>query len=105
MLFIETPMFTKVVLKWLPDDSYKQLQETLILRPKTGQVIQSSGGIRKMRWNVPGSGKRGGLRVIYYWDVPNHTIYMLLIYKKSKKEDLTPTQIKILRQLVKEWLE
>ena len=105
MLFIETPMFTKLILKWLPDDSYKQLQETLILRPNTGQIIQRSGGIRKMRWNLPGSGKSGGLRVIYYWDVGNDTIYMLLIYMKSKKEDLTAAQIKILRQLVKEWLK
>ena len=87
MLFIETPIFTKLVVKLLPTDSYAELQHTLILRPDTGQIIRGSGGIRKMRWQGQGGGKRGGLRVIYYWDTPNHIFYMLSIYKKSKKKE------------------
>ncbi|WP_448605314.1 hypothetical protein [Thermoflexus hugenholtzii] len=50
-------------------------------------------------------GKRGGLRVIYYWDKPDEIIYMLFIYRKSEREDLTPEQIKVLRGLIKEYLE
>jgi hypothetical protein len=75
------------------------------LRPDTGVIIQHSGGLRKIRWNIPGQGKRGGLRLIYYWDVPDDTIYMLLVFKKSKQEDITQGQLKILRNLVKEWLQ
>ena len=52
-----------------------------------------------------GKGKRGGCRVIYYWDKKHETFYMLLAYAKSKQEDLTPTQMKILTKLVKEELK
>ena len=70
-----------------------------------GSVIPGSGGLRKRRWGIEQQGERGGLRVIYYWDKPSETIYMLLIYRKSEREDLTPDQIKFLRRLIKEYLE
>lgn len=81
------------------------MQEALLLRPETGDLIPQSGGLRKIRWRISGKGKRGGLRVIYYWDAPDDTFFMLAAYKKSKKEDLTKDQIKILRNLVEEWLK
>ena len=105
MLFIETPIFTKLVSELLPDDDYRKIQLALVLRPEAGKIIPGSGGLRKIRWKIHGSGKRGGLRLIYFWDVPEETIYMLLIYKKSKQEDLTPNQLKTLRNLVKEFLK
>jgi mRNA-degrading endonuclease RelE of RelBE toxin-antitoxin system len=105
MIFIETPLFTKLVRELLSDEQYRGLQRTLVLRPDAGAVIRESGGLRKVRWNVAGSGKRGGMRIIYYWDVPNETIYMLLIFKKNRQEDLTREQLKILRNLIKEWLQ
>ena len=105
MLFIETPLFTKQVQKLLDDERYRVLQSSLIIRPDAGELIKGSGGLRKIRWAIPGKGKRGGLRVIYYWDKPVDKIYMLWTYKKSKKEDLTQGQIKLLRGLVKEWLK
>ncbi len=105
MLFIETPVFTKLVTDLIPDDEYRKIQLALVLRPEAGKIIPASGGIRKIRWRIHGSGKRGGLRIIYYWDVPDDTIFMLLIYQKSKQEDLTPNQLKILRNLVKEFIE
>ena len=104
VLFIETSLFTKDIKSLLPDEGYRRLQTALLLRPEMGEVIQHSGGLRKVRWNLPGEGKRGGLRVIYYWDPPE-TIYMLLAYKKSAQEDLTNEQLTILRRLVKEWLQ
>ena len=103
MLFIETSVFTKEIKRLLPDDEYSQLQRDLMLRPEAGRIIKGSGGLRKIRWNLPGEGKRGGLRIIYYFDPPD-TIYMLLPYKKAKQEDLTPEQLKTLKNLVKEWL-
>jgi len=105
MLFIETPIFTKLVTDLIPDDEYRKIQLALVLRPEAGKIIPGSGGLRKIRWKSGSSGKRGGLRLIYFWDVPEDRIYMLLIYKKSKQEDLTPNQLKILRNLVKELLK
>ncbi len=105
MLFIETPIFTKLVSELLPDDDQRKIQLALVLRPEAGKIIPDSGGLCKIRWKIHGSGKRGGLRLIYFWDVPEETIYMLLIYKKTKQEDLTPNQLKTLRNLVKELLK
>lgn len=103
MIFIETSIFTKEVKRLLPDDEYKELQADLMLRPEAGAIIKGSGGLRKIRWNLPGVGKRGALRIIYYFDPPD-TVYMLLPYKKTDQDDLTPSQLKFLRNLMKEWL-
>ena len=103
MIFIETSIFTKEIQKLLPDDEYRKLQQDLLLRPTAGNLIKGSGGLRKIRWKAPGGGKRGGLRIIYYWDSPEK-IYMLFPYKKAEQEDLTPAQIRILKKLVKEFL-
>ena len=103
MIFIETPIFTKLIKKLLPDDGYHQLQIALLLKPNAGKLIRGSGGLRKIRWNIPGRGKRGGLRVIYYWDLPE-AIYLVFAYNKTVQEDITPTQLKILRKLMKEYL-
>ena len=61
-----------------------------------------SGGLRKVRWGKGGRGKRGGVRVIYYWAVSREQLLMLLIYPKSEWDDLTPAQFKVLRQIVEE---
>lgn len=75
------------------------------MRPEAGDLVPGSGGLRKLRWRLMGKGKRGGLRLIYYWDVPDGTIFMLTIYRKSEKDDLTQQQLRILRGLVEEWLK
>ena len=103
VLFIETSIFTKEIQCLLPDDNYRMLQTALMLRPDAGSLIKGSGGLRKIRWNLPGTGKRGALRVIYYWSPPG-TIFMLFPYRKTGQEDLTPDQLKLLRQMVKELL-
>jgi len=103
MIFIETSIFTKQIQRLLPDDSYRMLQSVLMLRPDAGSVIRGSGGLRKIRWSLPGSGKRGALRVIYYWSPPD-TIFMLFPYRKNEQEDLTTDQLKLLRGMVKELL-
>ena len=68
-----------------------------------GDVIQQTGGLRKIRWSAKGKGKRGGVRVIYYYVLPDSQIRLLLIYQKGKQDDLTPEQKKILRQLNERW--
>ena len=104
MIFIETPVFTKEVQKLLDDGELRSLQAALLLRPDAGDLIPGSGGLRKIRWSGGGNGKRGGLRIIYYLDLPD-TIYLLFPYRKSRKEDLTQEQIKILGRLVEAYLE
>ena len=103
MVFIETSIFTKEIQRLLPDKSYRMLQSVLMLRPDAGSVIRGSGGLRKIRWGVPGSGKRGALRVIYFWRPPG-TIFMLFPYRKNEQENLTADQLKLLRGMVKELL-
>jgi hypothetical protein len=86
------------------DDDYARLQATLAMRPALGKVIPSGGGIRKLRWAGSGRGKRGGLRFIYYWQTAHERIWMLLVYPKSARDDLTVEQLRQLRILVKEFL-
>ena len=101
-MIIETPIFTRCVLKLLDDDLYRNLQAVLALRPESGPVISGSGGLRKIRWVATGRGKRGGVRVIYYWVQRRDIILMLYIYPKNKKDDLTAQEVKILRCIIEE---
>jgi hypothetical protein len=64
MRFIETPVFTRAIVANLDDEEYRLLQLALLQRPESGASIPKSGGLRKLRWLLPGRGKRGGLRVI-----------------------------------------
>lgn len=101
MRFIETPVFTAALRRHLDDETYRALQVTLLLRPAQGPLIQGGAGLRKLRWAAPGRGKRGGIRVIYYWDPGIQTFYMLYLYTKNEQGDLTSAQLKILATLVR----
>lgn len=100
MQFIETSVFTRQVTTLLSDDEYRQLQVVLTTRPDSGAVISGSGGLRKIRWSISGRGKRGGVRVIYYWVNKKNQILMLFMYPKNAQNDLTPQQLKTLREVV-----
>jgi hypothetical protein len=100
MQFIETSIFTRQVTSLLTDDEYSQLQVALFTHPDMGAIIPHSGGLRKVRWSMSGRGKRGGVRAIYYWVVAKHQILMLFMYSKNEKDDLTPQQLKVLREIV-----
>ena len=102
MEFIETPTFTRLVTQLLTDEEYREMQNVLVEDPERGDVIKGGGGIRKLRHAVQGRGKSGGVRAIYYWVKDDHQIFMLVIYPKSKKDDLTDKEVAILRELVKE---
>jgi len=73
-----------------------------VAQPERGDIIKSGGGIRKLRHALPERGKNGGVRVIYYWLREDHQIYMLLIYSKSKKDELSERETALPRELVKE---
>jgi hypothetical protein len=100
--FVETSVFTRKITTLLRDDEYSHLQEALLRRPAQGDLIKGSGGIRKLRWADETRGKRGGLRVIYYWHVARELFLMLYIYSKTEQKDLTAVQIASLAKVVRE---
>jgi hypothetical protein len=100
--FVETPVFTASVVRHLDDEAYRRLQIALMLRPEQGPVIAGAAGLRKVRWARPSGGRRGGLRVIYYWSLAESAFYMLYCYAKNEQGDLTPAQAKALGRLVRE---
>lgn len=102
MLFIETPTFTRLIDALLDEEEYAKLQDELLRRPDAGDLIKNGGGIRKLRWKRAGSGKSGGIRVIYYWITEDEQILMLLAYPKNAKDNLTDQETALLRKLVKE---
>jgi len=101
-LFFETTSFTATVGNYLTDDDYRQLQRTLLKNPEAGDLMPRTGGFRKLRWadERRGKGKRGGLRVIYYWLMGNGQFWMFAIYDKDELENLTPEQEKQLKQAI-----
>ena len=103
MIFIETPIFTEDVLNLLSDEEYAEFQKYLADNPLIGDVIQQTGGLRKVRWSAQGKGKRSGVRIIYYHVTPDSQIRLILIYKKGIQDDLTAEQKKMLRQLNESW--
>ncbi|MGH8208867.1 MAG: hypothetical protein ACREU6_04600 [Steroidobacteraceae bacterium] len=103
MVFIETPVFTRQVRELLSDEAYAQFQQCLAAHPQIGDVVQGTGGLRKVRWSVPGGGKSGGVRVIYFHVSAQAQCRMLLIYRKGLKDDLTAAEKKALRKLNQDW--
>ena len=98
MVFIEAPIFTKYIYNYLDDKGYSALQQTLALRPDAGKIIPGSGGLRKLRWAGSGRGKRGGLRIIYYWLREDGQIWLLTLYAKNEAEDIPHSVLKMLRK-------
>jgi len=107
MRFVETVVFTRRITQLLSDDAYTRLQRDLLRNPQVGKVIQGTGGLRKLRWGDESKqrGKRGGLRIIYYWYFSEQEFYMLLAFSKNEQEDLTPDQKRALRTLVEQEFE
>jgi len=101
MLIIETSVFTKQITRLLSEDSYCLLQQWIVQLPERGELIRGSGGCRKIRWRATSRGKRGGIRVIYYWVTEQDQILMLLAYAKNESEDLSNQQMRQLADLVK----
>ena len=102
MEFIETQRFSDVLYDYLDENSYLELQISLIERPDHGDIIPGGGGIRKLRFAAQGKGKRGGVRVIYYWVTEAGQIYLLTLYPKGRKDNLTDAEVAEFRDLVKE---
>ena len=103
MVIVETSVFSRLIQELMSDEDYRALQAALITRPESGDIIQGSGGLRKIRWKLEGQGKRGGTRVIYYWVTADDQIRMLYVYRKTQQADLTPKQLATLKSIVERW--
>jgi mRNA-degrading endonuclease RelE of RelBE toxin-antitoxin system len=100
--FIESPNFTKRIDEHLFHDEYVALQWHLATHPESGDLIPGSGGLRKIRWLRKGRGKRGGVRIIYYYKSCDGHIWLLTIYAKNETENI-PAHI--LRKIKEELLK
>ena len=98
MIFVETRLFTSRILDAMSDDEYAGLQNHLSQHPDAGALIPGTGGVRKVRWAGSGRGKRGGSRLIYYWDCGDR-ILMLYVYLKNERENLTEGQKKLMKEI------
>ncbi|CRM08870.1 MULTISPECIES: type II toxin-antitoxin system RelE/ParE family toxin [Pseudomonas] len=103
MIFIETAVFTRRVTELMNHDAYLGLQVALMFNPCVGDVIEGTGGIRKLRIASKGHGKRGGARVIYYHFVTASKIALLMIYPKNEQQDLTNDERKALKAVIEHW--
>ena len=102
MEFVEAPPFTSHVAEYLNEDGYRELQARLAANPEAGDLIPGTGGFRKMRWadGRRGKGRRGGLRVIYYYFPSDHQIWLMTLYDKDEASDLSTKQKKGLKDAV-----
>lgn len=101
-IFFETSTFTATLGNYLTDDEYRQLQQDLLTNPEYGDLMPRTGGFRKLRWTDSrrNKGKRGGLRVIYYWLSNDGQFWMFAIYDKDELENLTTEQEKLLKEAI-----
>ncbi len=106
LVFYETPLFTRLLPEYLDDQEYRALQLALLENPQRGDLMPSTGGFRKVRWQDPkrGKGKRGGLRVIYYHLSVECQVWFFTIYNKDEATGLTSEEKKQLKQAIQQEL-
>lgn len=106
-LFVELPAFSRHRADYLDDEGFRTLQNDLMKNPSAGDVIEGTGGLRKMRHSDPrrGKGKRGGLRVIYFRWESGRQFWLFTLYDKGEMDDLSATEKGLLREMLKRELE
>lgn len=98
LTIIETPLFTSLWPDYWSEDERGQFATWLAAHPESGDVIPKSGGVRKVRWSREGMGKRGGVRVIYYNQLANGEIWLLLIYAKNRHDNIPAHVLKAIKE-------
>ena len=93
-LLVELPVFEHHRSRYLDDEAFRELQMSLMANPTAGDVIEGTGGLRKLRFRDSrrGKGKRGGLRVIYCWGVSGLEFWLFTLFDKDEASDLTADQ-------------
>ncbi|HQC99302.1 MAG TPA: type II toxin-antitoxin system RelE/ParE family toxin [Aquabacterium sp.] len=105
--FVELPAFERHRADYLDDDAFRNLQRFMMKSPEAGDVIEGTGGLRKLRHGDQrrGKGKRGGLRVIYYWWDGHAQFWLFTLYDKDEMADLSAKEKRVLKDLLKAELE
>ena len=96
--FIESSIFSRELTNYLDDDEYGDLQQYLINCPEAGDIIPGSGGVRKLRWQRRGMGKRGGIRIIYYVMKERDELWMLTLYAKSVHDNIPAHIVRAMKE-------
>lgn len=106
-LFVEPPAFSRHRPAYLDDEAFRRLQNELMKDPEAGDLIKETGGLRKLRFSDPRrrKGKRGGLRVIYFWWTGGSQFWLFTLYDKDEADDLTAKERAALKQMIKAELE
>ena len=100
LTFIETKLFTRLADEYLGDDGLLALQVYLLALPEIGKVIAGSGGVRKLRWPMPGRGKRGSLRVLYFHRTKQEEIWLLTLYAKNVSDNISSAALKRIKATI-----
>ena len=98
---VEVPEYIRRVERLLDEDERNNLTFHLSIHPKSGAVMLGTGGVRKLRWARKGKGKRGGVRVIYFFYDEDIPLFLLTIFGKGEKENLSKAERNELAKLVK----
>ena len=99
---VETSLFQKQWPQYWTEDERGEFAAFIAQDPEAGVVVADSGGIRKVRWKRPGTGKSGGVRVIYFTRIAEEEIVLLTLYAKSKTDNLTGAKLKEIRRAVED---
>ncbi len=98
LTFIETRLFARLADELLGDDGLRELQLYLARRPEAGVLVRHAGGVRKVRWSLPGRGKSGGIRVIYYLRSRQGQIWLLTMYSKNVSDGIPAHILRAIRE-------
>jgi hypothetical protein len=101
---VELPEFIRRADKLLRDAEREELIQHLAANPKAGILLEGTGGIRKLRWKREGTGKSGGVRVIYYFHNELYPLFLLTLFGKSEKENISKAERNMLANLTEELL-
>ncbi len=96
----ETPLFQRQAGKLWSDEESQAFIDFIARNPETGDIIPDTGGVRKVRWSREGMGKRGGARVVYLYHHEDAPLWLLLVYAKADKTDMTPDEKRATLNLV-----
>lgn len=97
---VETENFLERAVAILTEAERADLVAYLAANPETGRLVPGTGGVRKIRWAISGKGKRGGARVIYYYRNKSIPLFVLDIYTKNEKSDLSEADKKAMRRII-----